>query len=259
MTKPDEKRKLPKAGAPGRKRSIRDDFELLDASRQRSDFTRVDTWRVFRIMAEFVEGFEQLSGLGPAVSIFGAARASRDDRYYEEARRTARLFAENNFTIVTGGGPGLMEAANRGAREGGGRSVGLNIELPHEQEPNDYLDQFLDFHYFFVRKVMFLKYSIGFVLFPGGFGTMDELFEALTLVQTGRNPNFGVVLFGSDYWGNLLQWLKEPMLARGYIDPGDQEIIKVTDDPQEALDHIAERLHVVAQLQADRRENDSGQ
>ena len=183
------------------KRSMKDDFELLDASRQDSSFTRDDTWRVFRIMSEFVEGFEQLAATGPAVSIFGSARIPESDFYCEQARQTARLLAQNDIAVITGGGPGIMEAANRGAREAGGRSVGLNIELPHEQQPNQYLDTMIEFHYFFVRKVMFLKYSIGFILFPGGFGTMDELFESLTLVQTQRNENFGVVLFGSQDLG----------------------------------------------------------
>jgi len=161
------------------KRGIEADFELLDASRQKRDFTATDTWRVFRIMSEFVEGFEQLSRVGPAVSVFGSARMPQSDPYYEQARRTAALLARNDIAVITGGGGGIMEAANRGAREAGGLSIGLNIELPFEQKPNEYLDLLLEFHYFFTRKVMFLKYSIGFILFPGGFGTMDEMFEAL--------------------------------------------------------------------------------
>lgn len=235
------------------KRSIRDDFELLDASRQRPDFTRTDTWRVFRIMSEFVEGFEQLAGVGPAVSIFGSARALEQDNYYEAARQTARLLAQKDICVITGGGPGLMEAANRGAKEGGGHSVGLNIELPHEQAPNAYLDTMLEFHYFFVRKVMFLKYSVGFILFPGGYGTMDELFESLTLVQTGRNRNFGVVLYGSDYWRGLVDWLMEPMLARGYISPEDRDIFEITDEPARAVERIVEQLHAVAAEVASRQ------
>jgi hypothetical protein len=246
------------AGQPGRghlwtKRSIRDDFDLLDATRQGSEFTATDTWRVFRIMSEFVEGFEQLSRVGPAVSIFGSARTPQTDPYCEQARRTARLLAQDNFAVITGGGGGIMEAANRGAQEGGGLSVGLNIELPHEQRPNDYLGKMLEFHYFFVRKVMFLKYSIGFILFPGGYGTMDELFESLTLVQTERNLNFGVVLFGSEYWGRLLEWLKDPMLARGYIAREDLGIFRLTDDPEEAVEHIRRQLHAVAQREAERQ------
>ncbi len=240
------------------KRSIRDDFDLLDASRQASEFTRTDTWRVFRIMSEFVEGFEQLSKVGPAVSIFGSARMTPSDPYYEEARRTARLMAENNIAVITGGGGGVMEAANRGAQEGGGLSIGLNIELPHEQRPNDYIDQMLEFHYFFVRKMMFLKYSIGFILFPGGFGTMDELFESLTLAQTERNENFAVVLFGATYWEKLLGWLRDTMLGRGYISEPDLDIFEVTDEPAQAMEHIRSRLHAVAEGHARRRENDAG-
>jgi len=237
------------------KRSVKDDFDLLDASRQASEFTASDTWRVFRIMSEFVEGFEQLSGLGPAVAVFGSARMKPSDPYYEQARRTGRLLAERRIAVVTGGGGGIMEAANRGAQEGGGPSVGLNIELPHEQRPNEYLDQLLEFHYFFVRKVMFLKYSVGFILFPGGFGTMDEMFEALTLIQTGRNMHFGVVLFGGSYWQGLLEWLREPMLARGYISAEDLSSFRVTDEPAEAVQYIVEQLHTVAALEARRRNN----
>jgi uncharacterized protein (TIGR00730 family) len=232
------------------KRGVRSDFELLDATRQQTDFTHQDTWRVFRIMAEFIEGFETLSKIGPAVSIFGSARAPRTDHYYERARLTARLLAQKGVTIITGGGGGLMEAANRGAKEGGGKSVGLNIELPFEQKPNEYLDVLLEFHYFFCRKVMFLKYSIGFILFPGGFGTMDEMFEALTLIQTGRSEHFGLVLFGREYWAGLLDWLRKNMLAKGYISPEDIEIPFLTDDPNEAVDTILEQLRVVAELKA---------
>ncbi len=238
------------------KYSIRDDFDLLDASRQADGFTQTDTWRVFRIMSEFVEGFEQLSKIGPAVTIFGSARTKPDDPYYEHARRTARLLAQSNIAVITGGGGGIMEAANRGALEGGGISVGLNIELPHEQNPNPYIEHMIEFHYFFVRKVMFLKYSIGFILFPGGFGTMDEMFESLTLVQTGRSDDFGVVLFGEQYWRGLLGWLDDTMLAHAYISPGDMDIFEVTDDPARAMEFIKCRLHVVA---ANHAQNDSEQ
>jgi len=231
-------------------RSVRADFELLDASRQTREFTGTDTWRVFRIMSEFVEGFEELSRLGPAVSVFGGARVTESDPWYDVARQTARLLAESSITVITGGGPGIMEAANRGAREGGGISVGLNIELPHEQAPNPYTDQMLEFHYFFVRKVMFLKYSVGFILLPGGFGTLDEMFEALTLVQTKRNPNFGVVLVGRSYWQGLLDWLKVQPLGGGYIAPGDIDIMKLTDDPAEAVACVRRRLHEVARRAA---------
>jgi uncharacterized protein (TIGR00730 family) len=237
------------------KRSIKDDFELLDASRQDHRFTQEDTWRVFRIISEFVEGFEQLATLGPAVSIFGSARMDPSDPYCEQARQTAALLAENGIAVITGGGPGIMQAANRGAREAGGRSIGLNIELPHEQEPNPFLDTMIEFHYFFVRKVMFLKYSIGFILFPGGFGTMDELFESLTLVQTQRNDNFGVVLFGSAYWKGLVDWLKDPMLAHGCISEEDLSRFAITDEPARAVDVIVERLHMVAMNGAVQRRN----
>ncbi|MFP4028013.1 MAG: TIGR00730 family Rossman fold protein [Candidatus Brocadiia bacterium] len=232
------------------KRGVQSDFELLDASRQRTEFSQDDTWRVFRVMAEFVEGFENLSRLGPAVSIFGSGRAGKEDKYYEQARVTARLLAEKGVAVITGGGRGFMEAANRGAKEGGGTSVGLNIEIPSEQKPNDYLDLMLEFHYFFCRKVMFVKYSIGFIMFPGGYGTMDELFESLTLIQTERNENFGVVLLGSDYWGEMLNWMQDKMLARGYISEDNYEIPHVTDEPEEAVEIILEQLKVVAELTA---------
>jgi uncharacterized protein (TIGR00730 family) len=229
---------------------IHADFDLLDASRQNSGFTESDTWRVFRIMSEFVEGFEQLCALGPAVSLFGSARMPPEDPYYEPARRTARLLAQKDIGVITGGGGGIMEAANRGALEGGGRSVGLNIELPHEQVPNTYQNLALQFHYFFVRKVMFLKYSVGYILFPGGFGTLDELFEALTLVQTERNRNFGLVLFGVDYWQALVDWLRTAQLARRYISPEDLELFEMTDDPERAVQIIVDHLHRVAELVA---------
>jgi len=257
---PNQDRREPRgAGRAARaKESIRADFELLDASQQARDFAATDTWRVFRIMSEFVEGFEALSGVGPAVSVFGSARAPRTDPYCEAARRTARLFAENGFAVITGGGGGIMEAANRGAQEGGGTSVGLNIELPQQQVPNEYLNRLLDFHYFFVRKVMFVKYSLGFVLFPGGYGTMDELFEAFTLVQTARSPNFGVVLYGRRYWAEFLDWLRQAMLASGYIDERDLALFCVTDDPADALEHIRQRLHVVAAQGATNRRRRRG-
>lgn len=247
----------PRGGNPWTKDSVQADFELLDASRQTSAYTRADTWRVFRVMSELVEGFEQLSKVGPAVSVFGSSRMSRSDPYYDQARHTARLLAKNNLAVITGGGGGVMEAANRGAQEGGGVSIGLNIELPHEQVPNEYLDEMLEFHYFFVRKLMFLKYSIGFILFPGGYGTMDEMFESLTLLQTGKTRNFGVVLFGSPYWERLMDWLREMMLARGYISPSDVDLFKLTDEPQAAVEHILERLHAVAEGEARKRRKSS--
>ncbi len=237
-----------------RKKGVKSDFELIDSSRQNTAFAQSDTWRVFRIMAEFVEGFETLHNLGPAVSIFGSARGKKDDEYYNKARYTAKKLAEEDVAVITGGGGGFMEAANRGAREGGGKSVGLNIELPFEQQPNQYLDIMLEFHYFFCRKVMFLKNSIGFIMFPGGFGTMDELFEALTLIQTMRNENFGLVLYGSEFWEGLLEWIKEPMLARGYISPEDIDIVKITDSADEAVNIILERLSHLAKMHSTERE-----
>jgi len=200
-----------------------------------------ETWRIFRIMAEFVEGIEVMSRVGPAVSIFGSARTKPGDQHYELATQCARLLAERGFGIITGGGPGIMEAANKGAKEGGGKSVGLNIALPQEQEPNDYQNIAVDFHYFFVRKVMFLKYAVGMVCLPGGFGTMDEFFESMTLLQTGKALPMGVALLGSDFWSPLKHWLKETMLDQfGNISPEDLDLFTVTDDPQVAVQRICE-------------------
>lgn len=206
-------------------------------------FTSTDTWRVFRIMGEFVEGFDTLASLGSSVVIFGSARVPPTDPMYETATKLARLLAEAGFAIVTGGGPGIMEAANKGARAGGGRSIGCNIELPHEQGMNPYVDIAINFRYFFVRKTMFVKYGEAFVIFPGGFGTLDELFEALTLIQTGKIHNFPVILFGSDYWRGLIDWLKGSMLAEGKISPEDLDLMIVTDSPEEARDFILDCYH----------------
>ncbi len=197
-----------------------------------------DAWRVFRIMGEFVEGFEALSRLGPAISFFGSARTLPTDPAYRACRDTARLVGEAGYSIITGGGPGMMEAANRGARDAGVPSVGCNIELPFEQGMNPFVDRGIDFRYFFVRKTMFLKYAQGFVIFPGGFGTMDELFESLTLIQTGKVRDFPVVLFGSDYWKGLMDWLVSVMEVEGNISPGDLNLIQITDDPQEVVRHL---------------------
>lgn len=236
-----------------RKRSVSDDFELLDASWQSTDFRGADTWRVFRIMSELVEGFEQMSQVGPAVTIFGSSRTGPSDYYYEQARKTARLLAAEGLAVITGGGGGIMEAANRGAREGGGKSIGLNIELPFEQKPNAYLDMMLEFHYFFVRKLMFLKYSLGFILFPGGFGTMDEFFESLTLVQTHRNRTFALVLVGSEYWNGLMNWMGDQMVGRKCILPDELDLVKLTDEPAEAVDAVLQALHAVARNEAKER------
>ena len=215
-----------------------EDSALLSYRKREPDFTDTDPWRVLRIQAEVVEGFDVLSKIGPAVTLFGSAQLGEDSPYYAAARRTAETLVRNGLVVFTGGGPGIMEAGNRGAREGGGMSVGLNIELPMEQTPNPYQNIPLNFHYFFVRKLMFVKYSIGYVIYPGGFGTMDELFEALTLSQTGKIRHFPIVLFGRDYWGGLLDWLKETVQKTGAIDDSDMDLIKVTDDPDEAANIV---------------------
>ncbi|MBN1290686.1 MAG: TIGR00730 family Rossman fold protein [Candidatus Latescibacteria bacterium] len=218
---------------------ISNDHELLTTKTDLSlDFTDTDPWRVFRIQSEFVEGFDALSKIGPAVSIFGSARTPERTPYYEAARETGKLLAQSGLTVITGGGPGIMEAGNRGAEEAGGMSVGLNIDLPMEQVPNPYQNLSLEFRYFFVRKLMFVKYSLGYVIFPGGFGTLDEMFEALTLSQNSKINHFPVVLFGYDYWGRMLDWIKETMLGVHYIDEEDLNLFSVTDDPAEAANFI---------------------
>ncbi len=201
-----------------------------------------DAWRVFKIMGEFVDGFQTLQELGcPAVSIFGSARTAPHDPMYKQCVTTARLLGDAGFGIITGGGPGIMEAANRGAREAGVASVGCNIELPFEQGSNRYVDTSIDFRYFFVRKTMFIKYAEGFVNFPGGFGTLDELFEALTLIQTGKVRNFPVVLFGKDYWKGMVDWLRERVADERKISPEDLDLFCVTDSPEEVVEHVATR------------------
>src|SRR5256886_9140269 len=202
------------------------------------EFLHTDTWRVFRIMGEFVQGFEDLAHITNGVAIFGSARTLPDDPVYKAAQETAALFAKAGFSVITGGGPGIMEAANRGALEAGGISVGCNIELPHEQKSNDYLTLSLKFKYFFVRKMMFVKYSDAFIIFPGGFGTLDELFEALTLIQTHKIHNFPVVLLGSEYWKGMLDWLRGPMLKEGKIVEEGFRRLHVTDAPSEVVEII---------------------
>jgi uncharacterized protein (TIGR00730 family) len=204
------------------------------------DFTQQDTWRVFRIMAEFVEGFEDLAEIQPAVAVFGSARTKPSHPHYKMTVKVGHALAKEGFTVVTGGGPGLMEAANRGASKTKTKniSVGLNIDLPFEQTPNPYADIRMNFRYFFCRKVMFIKYASGFVIMPGGFGTMDELFESLTLIQTQRIKPFPVIMMGKKYWGGLLKWVKNTMLENGYIQPEDLDLIQVTDDVGEAVDTI---------------------
>jgi hypothetical protein len=218
------------------------------------DFIHSEPWRALRILGEFVDGFDALARVGPAVSVFGSARIAEEDRHYGLARDVGRLLAERGYAVITGGGPGLMEAANRGAAEAGGMSVGCTIELPDEQAVNDYVSLAIAFRYFFVRKTMFVKYADGFIIFPGGFGTMDELFEALTLIQTGKVHNFPLILFGSRYWSGLQQWLRDVMLESGRLSPEDLSIIQVTDAPEEAvaiiLDAYEERRARMAARQA---------
>lgn len=197
-----------------------------------------ESWRVFRIMAEFVEAIDILSRVGRAVSIFGSARVGPEDPYYKKAETLSRMLAEKGFAIITGGGPGIMEAANKGAMECKGKSVGMNIKLPFEQKPNPYINVPIDYKYFFIRKVMFVKYAMAYVILPGGFGTMDEMFEALTLIQTKRIKSFPVVLMGKEYWGGLLKWLKERMIGEGKILQEDLELLQVMDDPEQVVRYI---------------------
>jgi uncharacterized protein (TIGR00730 family) len=204
------------------------------------DFTITDPWRVFRIMSEFVEGFDALAHIPPSVAIFGSARTKPDAPMYAVAVETARLLAKAGFGIITGGGPGIMEAANKGAQEGDNVSIGCNIELPFEQPSNQYHDISLDFSYFFVRKTMFIKYSNAFIIFPGGFGTMDELFEALTLIQTKKVSHFPVILYGSEYWKGLIDWLRNTMLIEGKVSAEDLDLLYVSDDPEEICRLVSE-------------------
>jgi uncharacterized protein (TIGR00730 family) len=213
-------------------------------SGDRQAFTHSDPWRALRILGEFVEGFDALSDLDWAVTLFGSARLKPGHPWYEKAVETGRKFGEANFAVITGGGPGIMEAGNKGAKAAGTLSIGLNIELPHEQAENPYLTRMIQFRYFFVRKTMFIKYSRGFVFLPGGFGTLDELFEALTLIQTGRIRNFPIVLMGREFWGGLLEWLKETVARERMIAPGDLRLFHVTDDPVEAVDYVLEQVRL---------------
>lgn len=200
-----------------------------------------DSWQIFKIMAEFVDGFEKLAKIGPCVSIFGSARTPTENKYYQIAVETGKLLTERGYGVITGGGPGIMEAGNKGAFEAGGKSVGLNIELPFEQFHNRYIDRdkILEFDYFFVRKVMFMKYSQGYIVLPGGFGTMDELFEAMTLIQTGKIARFPIVLVGKDYWTGLIDWIKNTMLEKERnISPEDLNLFRLVDTAEEAAEHI---------------------
>ena len=218
--------------------AVTQDEQLLE-SPKKDEFTHTDTWRVFRIMGEFVQGFDELATVTRGVSIFGSARTPPDDPYYQQAQETAALLARAGFAVITGGGPGIMEAANHGAMEAGGVSIGCNIELPFEQRPNPYQTRSLTFNYFFVRKTMFVKYSTAFIIFPGGYGTLDELFEALTLIQTRKIKNFPVILFGSKYWRGIIDWLKDVALIEGNISEEDLDLLFITDSPADAVDIIA--------------------
>ena len=217
---------------------LTDDEVLLRSPDPEDDYKTSDSWRVFRIMGEFVGGFDSLAAVTRGVSIFGSARTEEENPMYQAARETGKLLAEAGYEIITGGGPGIMEAANRGAFEAGKKSIGCNIELPFEQMPNPYQTKSLTFKYFFVRKTMFIKYSNAYIIFPGGFGTMDELFEALTLIQTRKIRNFPVVLFGSQYWRGLLAWLTSTMLNEKNINAEDLGLIHLTDSPKDAVDFI---------------------
>ena len=224
--------------------------QRLLASDQGSDWLHGDPWRVMRIQSEFVEGFGALAELGPAVSVFGSARTKPDHEDYLAGETVGRLLVEAGYAVITGGGPGVMEAANKGAAEAGGTSVGLGIELPFEQGVNEYVNLGINFRYFFARKTMFLKYAQGFIVMPGGFGTFDELFEAVTLVQTHKVTQFPLVLVGKEYWGGLLEWIRSTALAHGTISEADLDIIYLTDDPAEAVDHVVERVHQIEAEQA---------
>jgi uncharacterized protein (TIGR00730 family) len=226
-----------------------EDQKLLRRT-ERPAFLDSDPWRALRILSEFVEGFDALATIGPAVTVFGSARTGADSPSYELARGIGRRLAEAGYAVITGGGPGTMEAANRGCQEGGGLSVGCNIELPHEQNLNGYVDLGVEFRYFFARKTMFVKYADGFVILPGGFGTMDELFESLTLIQTGKIQHFPIVLVGTAYWGGLLDWIRSTLVVAGAVAAQDLDLIRVTDDPDEVI-------RIIREASADRAANDS--
>ena len=226
------------------------DEQLLESPRA-DEFTHTDPWRVFRIMGEFVEGFDELATLNRGISIFGSARSQPDDPDYKAAEETAALLVAEGFAVITGGGPGVMEAANKGAFEAGGLSVGCNIELPFEQRPNAYQTKSLTFKYFFVRQMMFVKYSLGFIIFPGGFGTFDELFEALTLIQTKKIRNFPIILFGSTYWNGLLKWLHDVVMAEVKISDIDFRMIQIADSPTEVVEIVVRSQSSLAELAYD--------
>lgn len=221
------------------------DQRLLESGADH-EWQHADPWRVLRIQGEFVAGFDALSKLPKAVTVFGSARTTPEDASYQLGVEVGRKLAEHSYAVITGGGPGIMEAANRGAHEAGGLSVGLGIELPHEQGLNEYVDLGLNFRYFFARKTMFLKYSQAFICLPGGTGTMDEFFEVMCMVQTGKVTNYPIVLMGTEYWSGLLEWMDNTLAASGYINEGDRELFLLTDDPDEALSHIIQRHQVMS-------------
>jgi uncharacterized protein (TIGR00730 family) len=221
----------------GRSNAATEDEKFLER-RPEPSFQDTDTWRALRILSEFVEGFDAMAAVGPAVTVFGSARTAEGDALYGVARTLGRRLAEAGYAVITGGGPGTMEAANRGCQEGGGLSVGCNIELPHEQGLNPYVDLGVEFRYFFARKTMFVKYADGFVILPGGFGTLDELFEALTLIQTGKVRHFPVVLVGREYWSGLLDWIRGTLIPHGTVGEADLALLHLTDDPEEAVEMI---------------------
>lgn len=221
------------------------DQRLLESGADH-EWQHADPWRVLRIQGEFVAGFDALSKLPKAVTVFGSARTTPEDASYQLGVEVGRKLAEHSYAVITGGGPGIMEAANRGAHEAGGLSVGLGIELPHEQGLNEYVDLGLNFRYFFARKTMFLKYSQAFICLPGGMGTMDEFFEVMCMVQTGKVTNYPIVLMGTEYWSGLLEWMDNTLAASGYINEGDRELFLLTDDPDEALSHIIQRHQVMS-------------
>jgi uncharacterized protein (TIGR00730 family) len=223
------------------------DEQLLESPRA-DEFTHTDPWRVFRIMGEFVEGFDELATLSRGIAIFGSARTDPDNPDYKAAQETGALLAAQGFAVITGGGPGIMEAANRGAFEAGGLSIGCNIELPFEQRANAYQTLSLTFKYFFVRKMMFVKYSLAFVIFPGGFGTFDELFEALTLIQTRKIRNFPIVLYNSSYWKGMLDWLREVVLLEGKISEHDMDMFYITDSPAEVVEIVMQSQSSLTEL-----------
>jgi uncharacterized protein (TIGR00730 family) len=228
--------------------TMTEDRKLLEPP-TRPAFLQTDTWRALRILSEFVEGFDALAAVGPAITVFGSARVKPGDPAYDMAREIGKQLAAEGYAVITGGGPGVMEAANRGCQEGGGLSVGCNIELPHEQSINSYVDLGVEFRYFFARKTMFVKYAEGFVILPGGYGTMDELFEAITLIQTGKISYFPVILVGSAFFGGLLAWIKDKLLGEGMVSPEDLDLMQVTDDPAEVI----EIVRTASRRRADRR------